>query len=83
MTTRKQDIILPPGVATVGLSEQELARVWGISPTQLADLDPKLKPLARRVGGRKLYSYIEAMQRFHELPLWNTADANDDEWRLA
>jgi hypothetical protein len=82
LTIKKNNIVLPPGIATVGISETELARVWGISPTQLSELDQSYKPRARRVGKRKLYSYVEAQAKFHELPFWDEQDSND-EWRVS
>jgi hypothetical protein len=82
MTIKKKEIALPPGVITLGLTEQELARNWGVSPTQLAELDPKYKPQPRRIGGRKVYSRIEAEVKFHELPFWDESAHSDDEWSV-
>jgi len=71
MTIRKKDIQLPPGVQTIGLSEYEAAKVWGVSPTQFAKIDDSIKPRARRLGERKLYSRVELEAKFHELPFWD------------
>jgi hypothetical protein len=84
MTSKKRDIQLPQGVKAIGLSPQQAASVWGISPnhfTQIEREQQHLLPRARRVGNRKLYSESELKQKFHELPFWDDEDRdNGDEW---
>ena len=86
MTIAKKDISLPDGVQAVGLTENQVACLWGISPSQFAELkrkNPELLPRARRAGSRKVYSRIESEETFHKLPYWNEdegAAASDDEW---
>jgi hypothetical protein len=88
MTIAKKDILLPPGVQAVGLTEEQVARLWGISPAQFAELrrhKPDLVPKARRIGGRKVYSYNESVEKFHQLPWWDDDESGvdadtDDEW---
>ncbi len=85
MTIAKKNIFLPTGVQTVGLSEDQVACLWGISPSQFADLkrkNPELLPRARRIGSRKVYSRMESEEIFHKLPFWDDEkDAGtDDEW---
>jgi hypothetical protein len=70
MTTSKSEIGLPPGVQAMGLSEEEAARFYGVSPSTFATLDRALKPRARRVGNCKRYSRAEAEEAFHRLPFW-------------
>ena len=87
MTRSKSDIHLPQGVQAIGLTEEQVARSWGISPTQFAELrrkNPELFPRARRAGNRKLYSRIETEEKFHQLPLWedDEIDADTDEWSV-
>jgi hypothetical protein len=82
MTISKKDIQLSPGVRTIGLSEYEAAKVWGISPTQFAKIDGALKPRARRLGDRKVYSRIELEAKFHELPFWDDDVCPGDEWSV-
>jgi hypothetical protein len=85
MTIAKKDIALPTGVQTVGLSEDQVACLWGISPSQFAELKrktPELLPRARRIGSRKVYSRIESEETFHKLPFWDDEKEGgaDDEW---
>ena len=86
MTIAKKDICLPDGVQTVGLTEDQVARLWGISPSQFAELkrkNPELLPRARRAGSRKVYSRIESEETFHKLPFWDEDEGAadpDDEW---
>jgi hypothetical protein len=84
VTTRKKDIQLPHGVRAIGLSPQQAAIFWGISPNHFAQIEREQKdllPKARRLGNRKLYSEIELEQKFHELPFWDDS-GNDDEWAV-
>lgn len=76
MTQKKSDIHLPEGVAQLGLTEAEVAKMWGVSPNQFARLPAHLKPVARRLGQRKLFSRIESEQMFHQQPEW----VEDEQW---
>jgi hypothetical protein len=87
MTIAKSNICLPSGVQAVGLTEVQVAGLWRISPSQFAELrrhNPDLVPKARRIGGRKVYSYAESVDKFHQLPFWDdesgVAADTDDEW---
>jgi predicted DNA-binding transcriptional regulator AlpA len=85
MTIAKKDILLPTGVQAVGLSEDQVAHLWGISPSQFAELkrnNPELLPRPRRLGNRKVYSWIESVETFHNLPFWDDDGAAglDNEW---
>jgi hypothetical protein len=82
MTISKKTIQLPTGIPPIGVSESEAAKAWGISPSAFIKLDPKLKPRARRLGERKVYSWIELQDEFMKLPLWDDGDEKDteDEW---
>lgn len=69
----------------MGLSEAEAARVYGLSQSAFAALDPKYKPRPRRAGDRKLYSRIELEASFMELPYWDEGEGgrtDDDEWSM-
>ena len=88
MTIAKKDICLPDGVQAVGLTENQVACLWGISPSQFAELkrkNPELLPRARRAGSRKVYSRIESEETFHKLPFWDEDEGAadlDDEWSV-
>ena len=88
MTRSKKNIQLPQGVQAIGLTEEQFARSWGLSPSQIAELrrvNPDLLPRARRAGKRKLYSRIEAEEKFHQLPFWDEAESDggaEDEWSV-
>jgi hypothetical protein len=81
MTAKKKEIILPEGVHTMGLSEQEAAKVYGLSPSAFSALDPRFKPRARRAGDRKLFSRIETEEMFHRLPFWDEGSLSDS-WSI-
>ena len=69
----------------MGLSEIEAARLYGLSPTAFADLDPKYKPRPRRAGERKLYPRVELEAMFLELPFWDEDGdgyTDDGEWSV-
>ncbi|WP_243369190.1 hypothetical protein [Microvirga solisilvae] len=85
MSKSKKDIQLPHGVQAIGLSEEQVARNWGISPNLFAKLrreSPHLFPKPRRLNNRKVYSRIEAEEKFHQLPMWEDDDSNADEWSV-
>jgi hypothetical protein len=86
MTRRKKEVELPQGACAIGLTQEQAAGVWGISPTLFARLEKEnsdLIPPARRVGNRKLYSRVELEQKFHALPYWDEPENDDDEWRVS
>ena len=88
MTRSKKEIQLPQGTQAIGLSEEQFARSWGISPSQIRELrrlNPDLLPRARRAGTRKLYSRTEAEEKFHQLPFWDEDESDggaEDEWSV-
>jgi hypothetical protein len=74
MTRKKIEILLPEGVLAIGLSEEQVAKSWGVSPDQFRSLraeHPEVVPKARRLGNRKVYSRIEIEDAFHRLPHWD------------
>jgi hypothetical protein len=82
MTIRKKEVVLPIGVQAIGLSEQQAAAYWGITPSLFARLEREQNhcfPRPRKAGDRKLYSRIELEEKFHQLPYWDDdGDCNDD-----
>jgi hypothetical protein len=85
VTTKKKDIQLPQGVRAIGLSPQQAAIFWGISPNHFTQIERErsnLLPKARRLGNRKLYSESELEQKFHELPFWDEDGDDSDEWAV-
>jgi hypothetical protein len=85
VSKKKNSIQLPEGIQVIGLSQEQAARCWGVSPNHFTTLEKMtgLVPRARRAGDRKLYSWIELQEGFHKLPFWNDeGDDPEDEWRV-
>jgi hypothetical protein len=82
MTKRKSDIQLPNGMKAIGVSQEQAAISWGISPSQFAGLERDMIPRPRRAGNRKVYSVAELEQKFLELPFWDEDAVSDDDWQV-